>query len=233
MEPLISFAQTAALLVAGIALRFLVAVAGFALILIPIVLVVAAIVGVGRVRDYAMGIARLGNLFWREGLYYAPGHTWVRPEKGGTVRVGLDDLAQRLLPGVHDVRLVEPGTDLRAGDVLAEVRVNGRAARIAAPVDGRVVAINRGIEHDATVLHHDPYRRGWLAKFQPRNEAYRELPTGEASRQWLWNEDTRLIQYLEQELGVAAADGGEYILPAPALLSDRQWEQVTHEFFKA
>lgn len=233
MEPLITFAQTAAIVVAGIALRFLVAVAGFALILVPIVLVVAAIVGVGRVRDYAMGIARLGNLFWRDGLFYAPGHTWVRPEASGTVRVGLDDLAQRLLPGVHAVRLVEPGTDLRAGDVLAEVQVNGRSARISAPVDGRVVAINRGVDRDPTVLHHDPYRRGWLAKFAPQNDDYRKLPTGEASRQWLWNEDTRLIQYLEQELGVAAADGGEYILPAPALLSDEQWTAVTKEFFKA
>src|SRR3972149_3307470 len=57
-------------------------------------------------------------------------------------------------------------------------------------------------------------------------------PRGGATRQWLREEGARLAQFLEHNLGVAAADGGEFLFPAPSLLSDEQWAALTRAFLR-
>ena len=44
---------------------------------------------------------------------YHRGHTWVRPEEDGTVTVGLDDFAERLLGDPEEILLPATGTRLR------------------------------------------------------------------------------------------------------------------------
>jgi hypothetical protein len=66
-----------------------------------------------------------------------------------------------------------------------------------------------------------------------RPDFYMRLLYGERARSWLREEGARLAQFLETELGVAAADGGEFLFPAPSFLSDAQWEALTGAFLKA
>jgi hypothetical protein len=46
----------------------------------------------------------------------------------------------------------------------------------------------------------------------------------------LRDEGTRLSRFFDAQLHVAAADGGEFVTPPSALLSDQQWRQLTREF---
>ena len=147
-----------------------------------------------------------------------------------SLRVGLDDLAQRLLTGARAVRVAEPGTELHVGDTLAEVQLDGRQARIASPVEGTVMDVNDEVAGDAELVHTDPYRRGWLALVAPSGGEHRDLRTGQAARQWLIEEDQRLTAFFETRLGLAAADGGEFVLPPPALLTPEQWDEAVGLF---
>jgi glycine cleavage system H protein len=232
MDPLLTFAGSVLVFLAGLLVRFLIALAGLAVVVLPIVAVFMAVRYVREVRDRVHGLEHAGNVLAMRGLYYAPGHTWMKEESPSTVRVGLDDLARRLLTGIRELRIAEPGTDLRRGDTLAEVELDGRRTRIVAPVDATVVDVNDEVEQTPDLVQRDPYRKGWLAVLAPLGSEFRRMPIGESARHWLEQEDQRLNAFFEARLGAAAADGGEYVLPPPALLKPEQWDEVVHEFLE-
>ena len=71
-----------------------------AAIALPIAGVLLAWQGLQRLGDRASGLGRVGHLRWRRGNYYSLGHLWLRPQGAARVRIGLDDVAQRVLPEI-------------------------------------------------------------------------------------------------------------------------------------
>jgi hypothetical protein len=80
-------------------------------------------------------------------------------------------------------------------------------------------------------VNDDPYGNGWLFAIAPRNDAWREFPSGPAGDLWVAAERRRLARFVEDELGLAAADGGELVAPAPALLGEDAWRRLVAAFF--
>lgn len=230
MESLISFFETAGIAVVGILLRFLVAVVLLSLIVAPLAAIFLAIERFGRLRERAQGLVREGTLLWQRGVFYAPSHTWLGKLADGSVRIGLDDIAQKVLPGARVLQMAPVGTVLRRGDALATLEVGGHRLPVAAPTGGRVVSINERVAREPKLLHSDPYRRGWLASVMPGTQEFEQWPTGEQARTWLRREDHRLNAFLETELGIAAADGGEWIVPPTTMMSDAQFDALRREF---
>ena len=232
MEPLVTFGESALVVIVGLLLRLLIALVGLAIVVVPLVALFKAIRYGTSMRERWQDVAHAGKLLMVRGRYYASGHTWLGEERLNALRVGIDDLAQHLLTGVRALSVAEPGTALRRGDTLAVVTIDGRTARIAAPIDATVMDVNHELEREPGLVNRDPYRKGWLALLAPLGGEYKRLKTGEEARQWLTAEDERLARFFETSLGAAAADGGEFILPAPMLLKPEQWEAVTREFLE-
>ena len=176
---------------------------------------------------------RAGNAL-RPDLRLAPGHTWLAPRRRrGTVAVGLDDLAERILPSATALELPSPGMEVHRGDPIAVVRAGRRAIRIGAPVDGTIVGVNHRVRRNPALVKEDPYGRGWLFLVAPSDDAWKRLPSGERAEAWAAEERRRLARFVEDELGLAAADGGELIAPAPALLGEEAWKRVVAAFLHA
>jgi glycine cleavage system H protein len=230
MDTLFSALESGAVLIAGLAIRMGLLLAVLAALSVPVVLFLTGMKGVDAVRRRLQGVMRIGHLFWSDHVYYAPGHTWVRPAGRQRVRVGFDDLAQRLFQAPMGLKLAPIGTVVRAGEPVGEIRTPRRRARIVSPVSGTITRINHAVREDVSLLHRDPYARGWLFAVAPSDNAFEKLPTGERAKNWLWDEEHRLSRFFEAKLGVAAADGGEYVTHPPELLEDEQWEELTREF---
>jgi glycine cleavage system H protein len=230
MESLLSFGQDTLIVLAGLFLRFLAAVVVLAVVLVPILLVVAGWQRIGALRDRATGLGTAGTLKWMRNAYYAPWHTWLAPTAAGLARVGLDGIAERLLMTVTSVEIAAPGSRLRAGEPLARIASGDRVATLRAPADTMIVATNREIAAHPELLHRDPYHRGWLALVSSSSDAYKPLRSGELAHEWLENEDRRLRQAFEHTLGYAAADGGDFVGPTSRLLSREQWNQLVDQF---
>jgi glycine cleavage system H lipoate-binding protein len=165
---------------------------------------------------------------------FAPGHTWLAPRgRGASVAVGVDEIAARILPSATALELPTPGMDVHKGDPIAVVRAGRRAIRIGAPVDGRIVAVNGRARRNPGIVKDDPYGAGWLFAIAPRDDAWRALPGGDLARTWLAAERRRLALFVEEQLGIAAADGGELVEPAPALLGEEGWRRVVQTFLHA
>lgn len=230
MQALMGVLQNIGIFLAFLAARFAVLVVILAALAVVFLIGLAVVRMAGRVRHHALGLSKVSGLLWRSGVYYAPGHAWLQWKGTGRLRVGLDDLAQHLLARVSEVTLPAVGQMLRVGEAAARVRCGQRMAVIPAPVSGQVVAINRRLVRNPSLLHNDPYARGWLYAVAPADAGHSRLPYGEPSRAWFSGEALRFSQFIEHQLGLAAADGGELVAPGPSLLSEEQWDEMNRSF---
>jgi glycine cleavage system H protein len=232
MDTLMNALEAGAVLVAGLAVRMGLLVLVLAALSVPVFLFLTGMKGVDALKRRLQGVMRIGHLFWSDNVYYAPAHTWARPTARQRVQVGLDDLAQRLFQGPTGLKLPAVGAVVRAGDPVGEIRTPRRRAQIVSPVSGTVTRVNQAVREDASLVHRDPYSRGWLFAVAPSDTAFEQLPTGAKAKNWLWDEEHRLSRFYETRLGAAAADGGEYVTHPPELLHDDQWQDLTRAFLQ-
>jgi glycine cleavage system H lipoate-binding protein len=233
MNALLSVISTIGIFLAGLVVRFGLLVA------VLLILTLVFLVGLGAVRlvlslrRSVLGLGVADGVSWKRNGYYAPGHTWIESLSSHAIRLGFDDIGQKVLAHITTLTLPAPGTTLKEGDRLTEVACGSNHAVIPSPISGRVVAINESVLRDPGLIHRDPYRRGWLISFDADNTAYTRLPWGDVARRWLREESVRLSRFLEQELQLHAADGGELTAPGTSLLDDQQWRTMVKEFLKA
>ncbi|HYN04881.1 MAG TPA: glycine cleavage system protein H [Vicinamibacteria bacterium] len=146
---------------------------------------------------------------------YHRGHTWVRPEPDGTLTVGLDDLARRLVGTPERVELPEAGSRLQVNGPAGRLTTRGHDVRVLSPVDGTVVAV-RGEGASATLCV-DPGGTPDL----------RHLLSGSEARAWALRELERLQRALgSTELGAALADGGELVADVGAALPRDRYDAL-------
>ncbi len=233
MNALLSILGSVGIFVAGLVVR-LGLLAAVLLILTTLFLVgYGAVRLVVALRRSILGLGVADGVSWKRKGYYAPGHTWIESLTGQALRLGVDDLGQKVLGHVTALTLPVPGTKLREGEPLTQVACGNRHVAIPSPVTGTVVAINDAVIRDPGLIHRDPYRRGWLVSLDAANAAYARLPWGNAARRWLHEESVRLSHFMEQSLQLHAADGGEYVAPGPSFLDDAQWRTMVKAFLKA
>ncbi len=212
----------------GVAGRALLVLLGAALLVIPAAIIAVGINAVRARREKTL--THVGNLTYREGAYYAPNHTWLAPRTGGDFDVGIDDIARKIIPGSSSVELPKPGTRFHKGDPIAVVRAGAREVMISAPLDGEVTRVNSAVSRDPALVRDEAYGRGWLFSFAPADAGYLRFPSGYEAAGWLAREKARLNAFIETELGIAAADGGELSAPVPAALGEEGWRKVVAAF---
>jgi glycine cleavage system H protein len=99
-----------------------------------------------------------------EDLRYTADHEWVRPTGEGTVRIGITDFAQDSLGDIVFVQLPEPGTAVKAGDVLGEIESTKSVSDLFAPLDGTVTARNDALDGEPELVNSDAYGDGWMVE---------------------------------------------------------------------
>jgi len=219
--------QVAATFLGGLLVRLGVVLLVVVALLVPVALVLGAI-RLGRaLLPATRGLRRAGHVLYRPGVRYSAGHTWIERESS-RVKVGIDGVAQEILPWALSVELPRPGQSLAEGEVAAIISCGSDQARIAAPVAGRVVAVNAEVERDPSLVKEDGYGRGWLFAVEPLNAGWSNLPSGSLAREWMTRESERLDQFLETRLGFMglAARAG----PAPQVLLPGDWRELTRSF---
>ena len=146
---------------------------------------------------------------------YHRGHTWVRPEPDGTLTVGLDDMARRLVGPPERIALPAAGERLQVNGPAGRLRTRGREVRVLSPVDGKVVGV--GGDGAAFTLRIDPGESADL----------RHLLSGDEVRAWALRELERLQRSLgSSALGAALADGGELVEDLGSALPGDRYDAV-------
>jgi glycine cleavage system H lipoate-binding protein len=229
---MIAILESVGVFLTGLAARLGIFFVMLAVLVVPALVAALVIRSIAARRDRALGLRRVAGLLFRPDVHYAPSHTWLRRRPGGALEVGVDDLAERLLPSVTAVELPPPGTVVAKGDLLAVLHGGGRAITIPAPLAGTISGVNATALRDPSIVKRDGYGRGWLVVVTPADQSFVDLPQGDAAEGWLRRESARWNRFLEDRLGFAAADGGELVAPAPWLVGDESWKALTAEFLE-
>ena len=93
---------------------------------------------------------------------YTKEHEWVKIE-GNLARLGITDHAQSALGDVVFVELPAVGSEVKAGDILGTVESVKAVSDIFAPLSGKVVEVNEGLESAPETVNGSPHEEGWLA----------------------------------------------------------------------
>jgi glycine cleavage system H protein len=230
MTTILGALELVAVFLAGLAARAGIVLALVILLAVPVLLIAAMMRGADELKKRSLGLREVAGLIFRPDAWYSAGHTWMTRLAGGSLRVGLDALALRLMPTVNGVELKPAGTRVSKGSTIATVHAGTRSLSIRSPVDGVVVAVNAAAMRDPALVKNDGYGRGWLVTVAPADMAFALLPSGRAAEQFLRDEAARWNHFVEGRLGYAAADGGELTAPAPWLLGEQGWRELADAF---
>ncbi len=106
-----------------------------------------------------------------EDRQYTAAHEWVARDEAGVLTVGISDFAQDALGDIVYVDLPDVGSDVPAGETLAEVESTKSVGEVYAPVAGSVVAVNSALDDNPELVNQDPYGAGWIVKLAPADDA--------------------------------------------------------------
>ncbi len=165
--------------------------------------------------EYAFGLDYPANRL------YHRGHAWVERETDDVVRVGLDDLASRIVGNPDFMKLPPPGTRVEANGAGWRMEKNGHEFRVLSPVEGEV--IETGGRAD-----------GWYLRLRvhPGDNQMRHLLRGPEIPGWLMRELERLqIELAPAGAAPSLADGGTIVDGLMDQLPEADWNTVLGSTF--
>jgi len=128
------------------------------------------------------------------GSFIAQGHTWVRIEPDGHVRVGVDDFANKAMGAFNTVLLPKSGTEIRCGEPLFTCQRGAEQLSFNAPVSGRVLDLNGALLAEPGKITASPYKDGWVCRIEPANLTAElgAMKIGRPAAEWYGEEISRL-----------------------------------------
>jgi CheY-like chemotaxis protein len=128
------------------------------------------------------------------GAFIAPGHTWVRIEPAGQVKVGIDDFANKALGAIGGVELPGAGQEVRCGQPLFSLTRGTERVTFLAPVTGKVLHLNSALVAEPAKVGQSPYREGWICQIEPADlsSELADLRIGKPAVTWYGEELGRL-----------------------------------------
>ncbi|MEJ2642285.1 MAG: glycine cleavage system protein H [Desulfosarcinaceae bacterium] len=169
-----------------------------------------------------------------QNYYYHSGHSWVRFEHGGRLRVGMDGFIAHLFGALDKIGLPALGSDLDQAEVGWRIHRHQHAADVQAPVSGTVVARNPVIIDHPDMAHHDPYQHGWLLLMEvphPRR-CLKHLMADAQVFDWMEGESRGLMELLGDDYVALAATGGRLIDDLVGKVASLDWDSLAARFLQ-
>lgn len=169
-----------------------------------------------------------------EDYYYHFGHSWVRIEADGCVKVGADDFTSKVLGAADAINLPPKGVSLEQGEIGYVLTCNDKKAPMQSPVSGTVCAVNDKVINQPAVAHDDPYHEGWLFMLDPANIKHdlEGLYSGKECFRWMERESQNLHELLGPGYKQLAATGGEPIDDIYGHFPEIPWDRLVRTFFR-
>jgi glycine cleavage system H lipoate-binding protein len=168
------------------------------------------------------------------GYYFHNGHTWVRIESGGYLRIGLDDFALKLLGKADSLDLPNIGKELGQDKIGWGLMRKENQAGVLSPVDGVITEVNAGVRENPGKANHEPYGDGWLflVRTPDIKKTAQALMDDTASMGWMNGEIRKLEGMIEEVAGPLAADGGLLADDVFGNLPKLGWKTLTRAFLR-
>jgi glycine cleavage system H lipoate-binding protein len=166
------------------------------------------------------------------GYYLHKGHTWLKVEDKNNVRIGMDDFASRLLGTPDAVEGLLMGEQAVPGHNAFSIYRETNTASFPSPVNGVVTQVNPKLTREPGLLNQAPYTDGWILNIYCSNlrADLKKLLFMESATAFMNAEVETLYEFLEQETGLMAADGGSLGFDLYGNIPDLSWDGLLERF---
>ena len=123
-------------------------------------------------------------------LYYHKEHAWVKKEKDGTVRIGMNDFYQTSAGDTTYIDLPFEGDDVEQGETCGKIQSAKWVGKFVSPVSGEITEVNEELEDDCMLINKSSYDKGWIMVVKPSNldEDMKNLYYGDKVGPWIKKE---------------------------------------------
>jgi glycine cleavage system H lipoate-binding protein len=160
------------------------------------------------------------------------GHTWVALETADRVRLGMDDFSQKVLGPATKINLPQIGQRIKANKPFLALERGREKAKVLAPLDGIIEAINPKVQENPLAAHDDPYGEGWLfiATSSNLKENLEEMVFGQCNIAWTESEIIKLLGMLQGTPGILLPTGGTLMDDVYGNYPQLGWKRLVQEF---
>jgi len=96
-------------------------------------------------------------------LKYTEDHEWVKVD-GDTATVGITDHAQSELGDIIFIEFPEINDLIDRMEPFGTIEAVKTVADLFAPLNGKIIEINKELEDSPELVNSDPYGKGWIVK---------------------------------------------------------------------
>jgi glycine cleavage system H lipoate-binding protein len=170
----------------------------------------------------------VSGFYMSENLYYFRNHTWLRLERNGKYRIGVDDFARRLIGKSGGITLPPIGRSIEMEEYSWTINHDYGDMEFFSPLDGVVDSTNHELLENSELLTEDPYADGWLMTVEPKNiaKSNRNFLRGQEARAWMVEEVNLLSNSLQADAGVTMHDGAGMVKDLSSQLNPEKWREI-------
>jgi glycine cleavage system H protein len=176
-----------------------------------------------------------------QGIYFSRNHTWAHLGESGAAKIGLDDFLQHVIGNIELTNLKNPGQPIKKGELLTEIKQEGKLLKVYSPISGEVLETNPGLNENPGIINSDPYDYGWIYRVKPSDwmKETRSYFLADKATEWSKNELLRFKDFLSggamrkfssEPSMVLLQDGGEIQENVLSDLPAEVWDDFQEEF---
>lgn len=98
-------------------------------------------------------------------LKYTKDHEWIKID-GSTGTIGITDFAQSELGDIVYIDINPDLAEISSGQSFGTIEAVKTVSDLYAPIDGKVIELNKNLNDNPQLVNSDPYGEGWLVKIE-------------------------------------------------------------------
>jgi glycine cleavage system H lipoate-binding protein/CheY-like chemotaxis protein len=171
------------------------------------------------------------------GVFISEGHCWANVNEEGTVKVGLDDFAKKIIGKIDSIGLPNLGMVVKKGQSLFTINQGQKSISFKSPISGKVKEINKFINQELDALNLTPYDINWVCEIDA-DELDSELPSlkiGKAAVSF-YQDDIEHLQELKKKMKTGKEaelePNGVIFAGEMEKFDDINWRRFAEQFFE-
>jgi CheY-like chemotaxis protein/glycine cleavage system H lipoate-binding protein len=171
------------------------------------------------------------------GVFISEGHCWANVNEEGTVKVGLDDFAKKIIGKIDSIGLPNLGMAVKKGQSLFTINQGQKSISFKSPISGKVKEVNKFINQELDQLNMTPYDINWVCEIDADelDSELSSLKIGKAAVSF-YQDDIERLQELKKKLKTGKEaelePAGVIFAGEMEKLDDINWRRFAEEFFE-
>ncbi len=170
------------------------------------------------------------------GVFISEGHCWTGISEDGTVKVGIDDFAKKLIGKIDDIEFPNLGMNITKGQPLFIIKQDKKSIHFNSPISGQVAKVNHDLGDNIESLDYSTYQKNWICIIDA-DKLDSELPQLKIGKNAVTFYQEEIDKYTKQMKKLLKNDdskkeGFDIYWGQLENLEEKNWYIITSEFFK-